>query len=131
MEDPGPHQYTRHGLGRGQHRLFTAALQPGRFTVVDTESGAVVATLPCVLGVDDLWFDAARKRIYAPGSGAIDVFQQVDPNHYTAIAHVVVGTGAGSTSFQLKSRTQDSLFMSWPNMLPQGGSEIVLFYVND
>jgi hypothetical protein len=102
------------------HRLFTAALQPGRFTVVDTESGAVVASLPCVLGVDDLWFDAARKRIYAPGSGAIDVFQQVDPDHYTAIAHVAVGAGAGSTSFHLKSRTQDSLFMSWPNTLSQG-----------
>ena len=99
-------------LDEANHRLFTAALQPGRFTVVDTESGAVVATLPCVLGVDDLWFDAARKRIYAPGSGAIDVFQQVDPSHYTAIAHVVVGAGAGSTSFHLKSRTQDSLFMS-------------------
>ena len=25
--------------------------------VIDTESGAVVATLPCVLGVDDLWFE--------------------------------------------------------------------------
>jgi hypothetical protein len=98
---------------------------------VDTESGAMVASLPCVLGVDDLWFDTARKRIYAPGSGAIDVFQQVDADHYTAIAHVAVGTGAGSTSFHLKSSTQDGLFMSWPNMLPQGGSEVLLFYVNE
>jgi hypothetical protein len=118
-------------LDEAHHRLFTAALQPGRFTVVDTESGAVVASLPCVLGVDDLWFDAARQRIYAPGSGAIDVFQQVDPDHYAAFAHVVVGAGAGSTSFHLKTRTQDSLFMSWPNVLPQGGSEVLLFYVDD
>jgi hypothetical protein len=79
-------------------RLFTASLQPGGFTVVDTRSGAVVAALPCVLGVNDLWFDAERKRIYAPGSGAIDVFQQSDPDHYRAIAHVVVGAGAGSTA---------------------------------
>jgi hypothetical protein len=118
-------------LDEANHRLFTAALQPGRFTVIDTESGAVVATLPCVLGVDDLWFDVTRKRIYAPGSGAVDVFRQMDPNHYTAIAHIAVGVGAGSTSFHLKSRTQDSLFMSWPNILPQGGSEVLLFYVND
>jgi hypothetical protein len=113
------------------HRLFTAALQPGQFTVLNSETGAVIARLPCVLGVDDLWFDAARKRIYAPGSGAIDVFQQIDADHYAAIAHVPVGLGAGSTSLHLKSRTQDSLFMSWPNMLRQGGSEIALFYVND
>jgi DNA-binding beta-propeller fold protein YncE len=118
-------------LDEASHRLFTAALQPGRFTALDTESGTVVASLPCVLGVDDLWFDAARKRIYAPGSGAIDVFQQVDPDRYTVVAHVSVGAGAGSTSLHLKTRTQDSLFMSWPNMLPQGGSEVLLFYVNE
>jgi len=100
-------------------------------TVVDTQSGEVVATLACILGVDDLWFDPARKRIYAPGAGAIDVFQQIDPDHYATLARVQVGAGAGSTSFHLKTRTQDSLFMSWPNMLPQGGSEVILFYVDD
>ena len=118
-------------LDEVNHRLFTAALQPGRFVVVDSESGATVARLPCVLGVDDLWFDATRKRIYAPGSGAIDIFQQIDADHYSAIAHVEVGAGVGSTSLHLKTRTQDSLFMSWPNMLPHGGSEVLLFYVNE
>src|SRR5258708_4325589 len=118
-------------LDEARHRLFTAALQPGRLTVVDTESGSVVASLPCVLGVDDLWFDASRKRIYAPGAGFIDVFQAQDPDRITAIAHVPVGAGAGSTSLHIKTRTQDSLYMSWPNMLPQGGSEVLLFYVND
>jgi DNA-binding beta-propeller fold protein YncE len=118
-------------LDEASRRLFAASLQPGEVTVVNTDSGVVVARLPCVLGVDDLWFDAARKRIYAPGSGAIDVFEQIDPNRYAAIARVPVGVGAGSTSLHLKTRTQDSLFMSWPNMLPQGGSEVLLFYVND
>lgn len=118
-------------LDEAGHRLFAASLQPGRLTVIDTMSGAVVANLPGVLGVDDLWFDASRRRIYAPGAGAIAVYQQVDPDHYTAFAPIEVGAGAGSTSFLLKARTQDSLFMSVPNMLPQGGSEVLLFYVND
>ena len=118
-------------LDEDNQRLFTAALQPGRLTVVNTQSGAVTATLPCVLGVDDIWFDGDRKRIYAPGSGAIDVFQQVDPDQYSLLARVPVDPGAGSTSFRLKSRTQDSLFMSLPNVLPQGGSEVLLFYVDD
>jgi DNA-binding beta-propeller fold protein YncE len=116
-------------LDEARHRLFTAALQPGRLTVVDTQSGSVVANLPCVQGVDDLWFDPSRKRVYAPGTGFIDVFQADDP--VTAIAHIPVGAGAGSTSFHIKTRTQDSLYMSRPNMLPQGGSEVLLFYVND
>jgi hypothetical protein len=118
-------------LDEADRRLFMAGLQPGRLTVANADTGAVVATLPCVLGVDDLWFDASRRRIYAPGAGAIDVFQIEDPDRYTAIAHVPVGAGAGSTSLHLKTRTQDSLYMSWPNMLPQGGSEVLLFYVNN
>ena len=113
------------------HRLFTAALQPGRFAVVDSESGRLVASLPCVLGVDDLWFDPARKRIYATGAGAIDVFEQTSPEEYNRLARVPVGAGSGSTSLYMKTRTQESLFMSWPNMLPVGGSEVLLFYVNE
>jgi hypothetical protein len=128
---PGHSNTHAMALDEVNHRLFTAALQPGRFVVVDSESGAIVASLPCVLGVDDLWFDANRKRIYAPGSGAIDVFQQIDADHYAAAAHVAVATGAGSTSLHLKTRTQESLFMSLPNTLPQGGSEVLLFYVNE
>jgi DNA-binding beta-propeller fold protein YncE len=128
---PGHFNTHAMALDESNHRLFTAALQPGRFVVVDSESGAIVASLPCVLGVDDLWFDATRKRIYAPGSGAVDVFQQIDADHYAAAAHVAVATGAGSTSLHLRTRTQESLFMSLPNMLPQGGSEVLLFYVNE
>jgi DNA-binding beta-propeller fold protein YncE len=118
-------------LDEANHRLFACALQPGRLSVVDTESGKVVATLPCVLGVDDIWYDAVLKRIYAPGSGAIDVFKQMDADHYEAMARIQVGAGAGSTSYFLRSRTGANLYMSWPNMLPQGGSEVLLFYVNE
>jgi hypothetical protein len=118
-------------LDEANHRLFTASLQPGAFTVINTETGEVIARLPCVLGVDDLWFDAARRRIYAPGAGSIDVFQQENSDSYSLVAHISAGAGSGSTSLHLKSRTQDSLFLSMPNMLPQGGSEVLLYYVND
>jgi hypothetical protein len=113
------------------HRLFSAALQPGQLTVINSDRGNVIAKMPCVLGVDDLWHDAARKRIYATGAGAIDVFQQRGDEGYVPLATIAVGPGSGSTSLHLKSRRQDALFMSWPNMLPQGGSEVLLYYVND
>jgi hypothetical protein len=113
------------------HRLFTAALQPGQMIVVDSDSGSVIAKLPCVLGVDDLWYDATRKRVYATGAGAIDVFQQRGVDDYVASARIAVGPGSGGTSLHLRSRTQDGLYVSWPNMLPQGGSEVLLYYVND
>jgi hypothetical protein len=113
------------------HRLFTTALQPGQFLVLDSDSGKLVARLAAVLGVDDLWFDANRKRIYATGTGAIDVFQQTSSDQYTLHSRISVGAGSGSTSLYLKTRTQDGLFMSWPSMLAHGGSEVLLFYVND
>src|SRR6266566_5281872 len=65
---PGDKDNHTLALDEMSHRLFTAALQPGHLTVVDSESGKVVANLPCVQEVDDLWFDPARKRIYAPGA---------------------------------------------------------------
>jgi hypothetical protein len=75
-------------LDESTRRLFTASLQPGKLMVIDADTGNVVADFPCVLGVDDLWFDAARKRIYATGAGSIDVFQQHDPDHYVVIANI-------------------------------------------
>lgn len=118
-------------LDEARHRLFTASLQPGRLSVVDTETGSVTASLPCGLGVDDLWLDAVRNRLYAPGAGAVDIFQSDDTTRLTALAHVGVGAGAGSTSLHVRTRTQDSLYMASPNMLAHGGSEVLLFYVND
>jgi hypothetical protein len=66
-------------LDEVNHRLFTASLQPGRLTVVNTESGEVVLNLPCLLGVDDLWFDASRKRIYAPGRALLTYSSKSTP----------------------------------------------------
>ena len=112
-------------------RLFTAALQPGRFAAIDASTGRTVAELPCIIGVDDLWFDQPRQRIYATGAGAIDAFQRTSGDHYANIARIAIGAGAGSTSLRLKTRTQDSLYVSSPNTLPQGGSQVLLYYVND
>ena len=89
---PGHTNVDALALDEARHRLFAASLQPGRLTVVDTQSGWVVAALPCIVGVDDIWFDPTRKRIYASGTGAIDVFQPVDPDHYTTLAR---GRGRG------------------------------------
>ena len=69
-------------LDEANHRLFAVTRAPARLLVLDTGSGHVVATLPCVQDSDDLYYDAARKRIYAAGGeGYISVFQQQDADH--------------------------------------------------
>ena len=70
------------------HRLFVSTRTPGKLIVLDTDSGKVVTSLPCVSDNDDLAYDAAGKRIYISGSGFVDVYRQKDADHYDQIAHL-------------------------------------------
>src|SRR5690242_8785508 len=60
------------------HRLFVAC-RSGQISVLDTQTGKEVTTLPITKGVDDATYDAASKRIYAAGDGSVDVYEQTDP----------------------------------------------------
>ena len=123
---------TNHALAFDEtgRRLFSAALQPGKLWVIDSDSGRVVSTLRIVLGVDDIWFDTRRKRILASGhAGAVSVIQQLDPDRYQIIADVPTAVGGG-TSLYLKTRTSEGLYVAVPNT-PQGGSEILFLAVQD
>jgi hypothetical protein len=51
--------------------------------VYDTASGKRVAKLPIGGDTDDLFFDAARKRLYVVcGAGRVDVIRQEAPDRY-------------------------------------------------
>jgi hypothetical protein len=55
--------------------------------VLDTNSGKIVAQLDCVGDTDDLFYDAALRRLYVSGGeGFLSVFQEQDPDHYTYLA---------------------------------------------
>ena len=72
----------------GDHRLFVTTRTPGKLIVLDTDSGKVVTSLPCISDNDDMAYDAVGKRIYISGSGFIDVYQQKDADHYDQIGHL-------------------------------------------
>jgi len=76
-----------------RHRVFAGSRNPPMLIVLDTESGNQITQLEGVSGIDDLWYDAARKRIYASGgreseAGFVYVYQQRDADHYELIAKV-------------------------------------------
>jgi DNA-binding beta-propeller fold protein YncE len=90
-------------LDEGHHRLFDGVRNPPALIVLDTESGKQVSKLEGVSGIDDLWYDAAHKRVYASGgrgfeTGFVYVYQQKDADHYELIGKVPTAPGAG-TSF--------------------------------
>jgi DNA-binding beta-propeller fold protein YncE len=70
------------------HRLFISANTPEKLIVLNSDSGAIVASLPSGHMVDDMAYDAKSKRIYLTGSDFIDVYQQKDPDHYELVGQV-------------------------------------------
>src|SRR5260370_6716838 len=78
------------GLDEADHRLFSAC-RSGQISVVDTQTGKEVMTLPITKGVDDLKYDATSKRIYAAGDGSVDVYEQTDVDNYKKLGTVPTG----------------------------------------
>jgi DNA-binding beta-propeller fold protein YncE len=99
-------------LDEEDHRLFVGCRSPARLLVFDTATGRLVADLPLSGDNDDLFYDAARRRIYAScGEGFVDVFSQSDANHYERIEHISTGRAARTSYF---SRGLNELFLAVP-----------------
>jgi DNA-binding beta-propeller fold protein YncE len=84
-------------------RLFLGTHTPPEMIAMDSRSGKEIATLPTVDGMDGVYYDAARKRIYISGGrgldvGSVFVYQQKDADHYEQIDKIPTQPGAG-TSF--------------------------------
>ena len=87
-------------LDEADDRLFVVTRLPARLHVIDTGNGKTVETLPVVGDCDDVFYDLARKRIYAiGGEGAISVFEQKDADHYREIARAQTVKGARAGFF--------------------------------
>jgi DNA-binding beta-propeller fold protein YncE len=68
------------------HRAFLSCEENNLMTVFDLDKHEPIAFLPMADGPDVIKFDPGLNRIYvACYSGAISVFHQDDPNHYTKI----------------------------------------------
>ena len=82
------------------HRLFIGCRRPAKVLIYDTASGQVIGAMDIVGDTDDLFYDAARKRLYVSGGeGFLDVFQQQDVSHFTRVAHIATAAGARTSLF--------------------------------
>jgi DNA-binding beta-propeller fold protein YncE len=69
-------------------RMFVGTRDPGKLIVLDSNSGKIVSSSPAAAMVDDMTYDAGRKRIYFAGTEFLDIFQQGDADHYPQAGHV-------------------------------------------
>ena len=87
-------------LDEAHHRLLIGCRAPARMLAFDTETGKQTASVEIVGDTDDLFYDAARSRVYViGGEGAIDVFEQKDADHYERIEHISTAAGARTGLF--------------------------------
>jgi DNA-binding beta-propeller fold protein YncE len=99
-------------LDAAHHRLFVATRRPPHVVVFDTETGRTVATLQADGDADDLFYDAARRRLYGCfGSGSVMVYAQDDPDHYRVTAKLATASGARTGLFSAELRR---LFVAVP-----------------
>jgi len=113
-------------LDESAHRLFVGC-RNGSIVIFDSQTGKELQALHVGKGVDDLMFDPATKRIYATsaGTGAVDVYQETDPDHYQSLGHIPSGPGAKTGLFVPQLAR---LFVPVP---PQGGTpgEVYVYQV--
>ncbi len=87
------------GFDATHRRLFIGSrvkpghlYKPGKMVVMDADTGKVIASLDTEGGADEVEYDASSKRVYLTGTtGGVDVFKQIDPDHYERLGLVPSG----------------------------------------
>ena len=119
-------------LDEADHRLFVVAHRPdARLAVFNTNTGHMVAALPCVVNSDDLYYDDAFKRVYATGGeGFISVFQQDSPDRYRLLAKVPSDVGARTSDYpgRIGMKAFNRFYVAVPEGV-QHGAQIWMYSV--
>lgn len=93
---PEPHAVA---FDAADHRLLIGSRvkrghlhKPGKMVVMDSDSGKVIDAIDTEGGVDELEYEAASKRVYYTGTtGFVEVFKQIDGDHYNSLGLVATG----------------------------------------
>lgn len=102
-------------LDETNHRLFVGCRQPARLVILDTGDGHEIAALPISRDTDDLFYDAAHRRIYIScGEGFIDVIAQREGGNYQALEKIPTASGARTCYF---SPERNELYLAAPARL--------------
>lgn len=103
---PMPDCTSPHGLAidRATHRLFSSCAN-SVLTVVNADSGAVIATLPIGLGTDGAAFDPKRKLVFSSNGkdGTLSVIREQDADHFISLGAVKTAVTGRTVAIDPKS----------------------------
>jgi DNA-binding beta-propeller fold protein YncE len=112
-------------LDEANHRIFLGCRNKPSVVVVDSESGKEVTSVAIPEDIDDLFFDAKNKRLYAScGSGFLAVLRQVDADHYEPLEKLPTVKLARTCFFDLDG---GRLYLTVPRQDGQDGPTIRVY----
>jgi len=87
-------------LDEANHLMFIGCRRPAKILVFDTATGRELAAFDIVGDTDDIFYDAARTRVYVSGGeGAIDELDAKRAPTLTRLARVGTAPGARTSLF--------------------------------
>jgi DNA-binding beta-propeller fold protein YncE len=90
-------------IDRANHRLFSACGN-GKFVVLNSDTGEILATLPIGKDPDGAVFDPATGRAFAPcRGGTLTVVQEESPDKFSVRQTVATQWGARTIAFDEKT----------------------------
>ncbi len=97
--------------------------------VLDSETGKEITSVTIPKEVDDLHYDAKRKKLYAScGEGFLAVIRQVSPDKYEAADTIPTVKQARTSLFAADA---SRLYLAVPRQPNQEGPEIRVYKVKD
>jgi hypothetical protein len=114
-------------LDEANRRLFVGCRKEPKLLVLDTESGKEIAAVPIPNDVDDIYYDAKRKRLFAScGEGFIVVIAQKDKDRYEVQEKLPTVKMARTCLYDADS---GRLFVPIPGQSEKVGPEVRVFKV--
>lgn len=116
-------------LDETDHRLFIGCRRPVPWLfIMDTANGNLVKVHRISGDVDDVFYDAQRKRIYAScGEGFVDVIDQRAGDDYETCGHIATASGARTSFF---SPERNELYLAVRAGMVSGKAELRVFKCN-
>lgn len=81
-------------LDEANNRLFVITRAPYKLVVLNTQTGATVASFIAPERANDVQYDKTNSRVYVAGDGYVSVIQQRNSDSYEEIARVPTAHGA-------------------------------------
>jgi DNA-binding beta-propeller fold protein YncE len=115
------------GVDEANHRIFVGCRKKPMVVVLDSESGKEKTSVDIPGEVDDLWYDAKRKRIYAScGDGFLAVIRQKGADSYELQEKIATVKDARTSFFDAD---KGRLYLAVPRQKDKKGPQIRVYEV--